>query len=127
MTRKDVLIRGVDDSVYRRAKAAAASKGVTIGIAVDEALAGWVREAENSEIDAEFDANLNFVRDKWNKIKSNKGKAVVVSEGKLQGVFPTYEEARIAASKKKKMALVFVEDKPPVEEEIEFGPELEIQ
>src|SRR5271165_1836121 len=109
MTRKDVLIRGVDVSVYRRAKAVAASKGVTLGIAVDEALAGWVREAENSEIDAEFDANLSFVRDKWVKIKSNKGKAVVVSEGKLQGVFPTYEDARIA-SKKKKVALVFVVD-----------------
>lgn len=127
MARKDVLIRGVDDSVYRRAKAAAASKGVTIGQAVDEALSAWANETEYSKFDAEVDANRNFIRNNWDKIRSNKGKAVVVSEGRLQGVFPTYEAARAQASKMKKVALVFVVDKPPEEHEIELGPELEIQ
>ena len=126
MTRKDVLIRGLDSAVYRRAKAAAASKGVRLGKALDEALAGWAKEVENSGLDAEMDANLNFVRNNWNRIKVNKGKAVVVSDGRLQGVFPTYEEARATASRMKRVALVFVVDKPPVEREIEFGPELEI-
>lgn len=125
MTKKNILIRGVDDSVYRRAKAVAASKGVTLGNAVAEALSDWARKAENADIDAEVESNLKFVRTSWNKIEPSRGKAVVVAGGRLQGVFPTYEEARSAASKRK-IALVFVVDKPPIEREIEFGSELEV-
>ena len=125
MAKKDVLIRGVDDSIYRQAKAVAATKGITLGSAVDEALTGWAKEAENTQLDAEIDANLNFVRSSWNKIRANKGNAVVVAGAQLQGVFPTYGEARALASKRK-VAMVFVVDKPPVEREIEFGTELEL-
>ena len=88
MTKKDVLIRNVDDSVYRRAKAVAASKGITLGKAVDEALAIWTKETENSELVSEVDANIKFVRSNWERIfKSKKGKVVVVAAGRLQGVF----------------------------------------
>ena len=125
MGKKDILIRGVDDSVYRRAKAVAATKGITLGSALDEALTGWAKEAENSQLDAEIDANLKFVRSSWNKIRANKGNAVVVAGARLQGVFPTYGEARAHASRKK-VALVFVVDKPPMEREVEFGTELEL-
>ena len=125
MPKKDVLIRGVDDSIYRRAKATAASKGIALGNAVGEALAGWVKEAEDSDIEALVDVNLNFVRASWGKIRPFKGKAVVVSDGKLQGVFPTYEEARRVASRKK-IAVVFVVDEKPSERELDFGPELEV-
>ncbi|GEM_PF-5744430 len=48
MTRKDVPIRGVDESVYSKAKAAAASKGITLGKAVEEALA--VLDGKKEEI-----------------------------------------------------------------------------
>ena len=125
MPKRDVLIREVDDSVYRRAKSAAASKGITMGNVLGEALAGWVRETEESELEAKVDADLDFVRASWGKIGAFKGKAVVVSDGKLQGVFPTYEEARKAAAKKK-IAVVFVVDEKPSEREIEIGPELEV-
>jgi len=126
MAKKDILVRGVDDSIYRRAKAVAASKGITLGNAVDEALATWAKQTENVEIESKVDANLEFVRSSWNKLKSKKGKAVVIADGRLQGVFPTYEEARALAQKKKDVALVFVVDKPPTEHEIEFGAELEV-
>lgn len=79
MTKKNILIRGVDDSVYRRAKAVAASKGVTLGNAVAEALSDWARKAENADIDAEVESNLKFVRTSWNKIEPSRGKAVVVA------------------------------------------------
>jgi hypothetical protein len=125
MPKKDVLIRGVDDLIYRQAKAVAATKGITLAGAIDEALTQWAKEAENTQLDAEIDANLKFVRSSWNKIRANKGKIVVVAGAQLQGVFPTYAEARAFASKKK-IAMVFVVDKPPMEREIEFGPELEL-
>ncbi len=126
MAKKDILVRGVDDSIYRRAKAAAASRGITLGNAVGEALATWAKQTENVEIESKVDANHEFVRSSWNKLKSKKGKAVVIADGRLQGVFPTYEEARALAQKKKDVALVFVVDKPPTEHEIEFGAELEV-
>ena len=50
----------------------------------------------------------------------------MVAEGRLRGEFPTYDEARSFASKKK-VALVFVVDEPPSEREIEFGAEMEVQ
>jgi len=126
MGKKDILVRGVDDSIYRRAKAAAASKGITLGNAVDEALITWAKQNENGEIQSKVDANLEFIRTSWNKLKSNKGKAVVIADGRLQGVFPTYEQARAVAQKKKDVALVFLVDRPPMEQEIEFGAELEV-
>lgn len=126
MSKKDVLIRGVDDGVYRRAKAVAAARGMNLGDAVDEALVLWAKESETSELESEVDANKEFVRSNWNKIRrNNKGKAVVVAQGRLQGVFQTLDEARIFASKKR-VALVFVVDRPPMEHEIEIGPELEV-
>jgi hypothetical protein len=125
--KRDVLIRGVNDAVYRRAKASAASKGITLGQAVDEAFASWARDAETGNLEAEIEANREFVRLNWKKISSkNKGKAVVISGGQLRGVFPTYEGARSFASKKCKVALVFLIDKPPAEREIDFGAYLEV-
>jgi len=40
--KKQVLIRGVDEDVYRLAKSAAALQGISMGLAVSEALKGWV-------------------------------------------------------------------------------------
>ena len=126
MSKKDILVRGVDDLIYRRAKAIAASRGITLGNAVDEALVAWTKQTENIEIESKVDANLEFVRTNWKKLESNKGKAVVIVDGRLQAVFPSYKEARTMAQKKKDIALVFVVDKLPIEGEIEFGPELEV-
>ena len=126
MARKDVLIRGVDDSVYRRAKAVAASMGITLVNSVDEALAEWARDEEDTALQARVDSDLAFVHSNWNKkIRPHKGKVVVISDSRLRGAFPSFEEARVVASKHK-VAMVFLVDKEPGEHEIEFGPELEI-
>ena len=127
MTKKDVTIRKVNDSIYRQAKAKAASKGISIGTAVDEALANWVKESEYSRLEAQVDANFEYARFNWNKkLKPSRGKAVVIADGRLQGVFSTYEEAR-AFARNKGIALVFVVDKPPRAKEVDVGPELELQ
>ena len=52
------------------------------------------------------------------------GKGSSGSRRQLRGEFPTYDEARSFASKKK-VALVFVVDEPPSEREIKiFGAEM---
>jgi hypothetical protein len=63
MAKKDVLIRGLDDSVYKRAKAVAASKGITVGSAVDQALASWTKEMEAAAgLETEINKNREFVQ-----------------------------------------------------------------
>ncbi len=120
------MIRGVDGEVYRRAKAAAALRDVSMGHAVSEALRTWVEERGTDDTERKFRENVDFVRSKWKKLKKHKGKAVVISSGKLQGVFKSYREAS-AFSSRFKVALTFVVEQPPSEHEIEFGPDLEVQ
>src|SRR5271167_2108476 len=124
--KKQVLIRGVDEDVYRRAKSAAALQGVSMGLAVSEALRGWIENGQAGEgIRKEVKQNVEYVKARWNDLKRHKGQAVVVSGRKLQGVFTSYEEARRFSSRFK-VALTFVVDKMPETRELEFGPDLEL-
>lgn len=120
------MIRGVDGEVYRRAKAAAALRGVSMGHAVSEALKTWMEERREADTEREFRENADYVRSEWKMLKKYRGKAVVVSSGKLQGVFKSYREAS-AFSSRFRVALAFVVERPPSEHEIEFGPDLEVQ
>ena len=124
--RKQVLFRGVEDEVYRRAKAAAALRGVSMGSAVSEALKAWVEKEGADDRQEEYRGNLDFVRSEWKRLRRHRGKAIVVSSGRLQGVFDGYKEA-CDYSSRFKVALAFVVEEPPSEREIEFGPELEVQ
>jgi hypothetical protein len=123
---KQVMTRGVDDDVYRQAKAAAALRGMPMGSAVTEALKAWVTEKATTGGDDELHEDIGFVKSSWRKLKKHSGKAVVISSGKLQGVFESYEDA-CAYSSKFRMALTFVVGNPPEEHEVEFGPDLEVQ
>ncbi len=125
MKKRIVLIRGVDEEVYRRAKAAAALRGISVGRAASEALAAWAKETQKPDIEREVDIDRAFLLSAWEKLKANKDKAVVIADGRLQGVFETYEEAR-AFCARFRVALVFVVKGVPVEREIEIGPELEV-
>ena len=125
--KKQVLIRGVDEDAYRRAKAAAALQGVSMGDAVSEALRGWVASGRmEDDVQKEAKQNVRYVKDHWNDLRRHKGEAVVVSKSKLQGVFASYEEARRFSSRFK-VALAFVVEDIPQTRELEFGPDLEIQ
>ena len=123
--KKTILVRGVDDEAYRRAKAVAVMRGVPIGSAVSEALAEWAKESKRLDIDQEVKADRAFVRRSWDKLKVHKGKAVVVEGGKLRGVFEDYDTAR-SFSTRFGVALTFVVGAPPEKSEFEIGPELEV-
>ncbi len=120
------MIKGVDPEIYRRAKATAALEGIPMGRAVSEALARWSEEEKQTEMEREHERNVDFVRGQWSELERHKGKAVVISSGKLQGVFDSYEEACSFAARFP-VALTFVVKDFPEEREIEVGPDLEIQ
>ncbi len=124
--RKQVLIRGVEGEVYRRAKSLAALRGVSMGSAVSEALLVWVEKERGDGGQEEYRRNLDFVRSGWKGLRRHRNKAIVVSSGRLQGVFDTYEKA-CAYSSRFKVALTFVVEESPEKREIEFGPEMEVQ
>ena len=124
--RKNVLIREVEDTAYRRAKAAASLRGISMGAAVSEALDSWAESERNYSTEEEYRKNLDFVKKEWKKLRKHKGKWVVISSQELKGVFRSYEEASEYSSKFK-LALTFVVEESPGEREIEFGPEMEIQ
>ena len=61
--KKQVLIRGVDEDIYRRAKSAAALQGVSMGAAVSEALRGWVEKGRtDDEIQMEVKQDIQYVK-----------------------------------------------------------------
>lgn len=125
--KKQVLIRGVDEDIYRRAKSAAALQGVSMGLAVSEALRSWVKSGQTDDgIQKEVKQNVQYVKAHWNDLKRHKGEAVVISGKKLQGIFSSYEEAR-SFSSRFKVALTFVIDSLPQTRELELGPDLEVQ
>ena len=87
MSKKDVLIRGLDDSVYQRARALAASKGITMGSAVDQALSSWMKEMEGAaDMEAEVERNREFVQSEWNNEVQRQGSSRL--RGKASGSFP---------------------------------------
>lgn len=122
--KRTILVRGVDEEAYRKAKAAAALKGVPLGAAVSEALDEWSRRPMEG-VEQEVEKDREFVKNSWARIAKQRGKAVVVSSGKLQGVFDTYDQASEFASKFR-VALTFVVDAPPQEHALEIGPDMEL-
>jgi len=127
LMKKQVLIRGVDEDIYRRAKSSAALQGVSMGVAVSEALRGWVDNLRTEDdIQKEVKQNVKYVKAHWSDLKRHKGEAVVISGRKLQGAFGSYEEARRFSSRFK-AALTFVVDKKPQIGELELGPDAQVQ
>ena len=121
--KKTILVRGVEEGAYRRAKAAAALKGEPLGTAVSEALEEWAEREDQDSAYLEVEDNREFVRRSWRKLSKQRGKAVVVASGRLQGVFDTYDEAA-AYARGFRVALTFVVDAPPKEHLLEIGADL---
>lgn len=124
--RKNILVRGVDEEAYRRGKAAAAEKGIPLGVAVSEALSRWAEEERKPDVELRVKSDRAFVRSNWKRLERHKGEAVVVADGRLQETFKTYDQAREFSSRFE-IALAFVVEEPPSERELEIGPKLEIQ
>ncbi|MDG6919886.1 MAG: hypothetical protein JRN13_05925 [Nitrososphaerota archaeon] len=123
--KKTILVRGVEVEAYRRAKAAAALKGVSIGTAVSQALREWAGAPDAAPTDAEVRADRDFVKRNWAKLEPHKGRTVVVQGGKLRGVFDDLDAATEFSSRFE-VALVFTVKGPPVERELEIGAEMAV-
>ena len=123
---KDVLIKGVEEETYRHAKATAALGGLSMGEAVNEALRMWIDQKRTADLWQEYSSDLEFVRKNWRLLEPHRGRTVVISGGKLQGVFDAHEEASRFSSNRFEVALVFVVGSRPLERDIEIGPDLEV-
>ncbi|MDG6946044.1 MAG: hypothetical protein JRN63_00055 [Nitrososphaerota archaeon] len=121
--KRTILVRGVDEGAYRRAKAAAALKGVPIGSAVSEALEEWARGSDTAAIDREARADREFVRRSWGRLRAHRGKVAVVQGGRLRGVFDDQASAREFSSQFD-VALLFTVDAPPAKKVLEIGAEM---
>ena len=121
--KKTILVRGVEVEAYRKAKAAAALKGVSIGTAVSQALREWASDA--APADADVRADRDFVKRNWAKPEPHKGKTVVVQGGKLRGIFDGFDAAAEFSSRFE-VALVFTVNEPPAKRELEIGAEMAV-
>lgn len=92
-TAMDVIIRGLNEELYRQLKAKAALHGHKISRALEDAIRIWV-EAGNSVVQDEADANNKaYSTMKQDLLRRHPRKYVVFAEGKLLGVANTLEQA----------------------------------
>lgn len=64
-------MHGIDEAIYRRVKEAAAIEGTTMGKAVSDALAIWMREKGASDDELDYRLNLEFVQGEWKRNSSH--------------------------------------------------------
>jgi len=81
----DVIIRGVDEDLYREFKAEASRRGMKLREALSEAMRLWIRSGEGP--DDEF-----YRRIKGELLKKYRGKHVAISRGRIVAVADTFEE-----------------------------------
>jgi plasmid stability protein len=89
----DVLVRGMDEELYRRLKARAALRGMKISEAMEEAVSRWLR-SEQSTVATEMDVNNKRYREMREELLGRwRGKYAVFCRGEFVDVFETLEEA----------------------------------
>lgn len=103
----NIIIRGIDESLYRRLKAAAALRGLTVGKSVNEAVRLWLRTIE-ATVGTEHDANNEaYVKMRDELMREHRGKYAVFCRGEFVGVAGTLEEAgRLARASGSRRALI---------------------
>ena len=98
MGKRNVVIKAVDEELYRKAKAKAALLGIKIPDAVNEALRGWIQSKQSRESLEEL-ANRSELEGKLPElIRRYEGKYVAVAKGRVMGTYETLEEAFQAMS-----------------------------
>ena len=103
---KVVVIKNVDEELYRKFKAMVVLKGLTLGEALNQALSLWSRASENIEvveyleIVKEAEANRRVYRELEDYlIRNHENKYVAIARGKLLGIFDSRKEALEAVRK----------------------------
>jgi len=93
----DVIVRGLDTSLYRRLKARAALMGMKVSSAMQEAIDRWLTEtgkAVETELDADNEA---YERMRGRLQREHAGKYTVFHSGAFLGAAPTLKEAGLLA------------------------------
>ncbi|MGQ9469614.1 MAG: hypothetical protein ACUVTD_07330 [Nitrososphaerales archaeon] len=93
MPKRNVVVKGVDEELYRRAKAKATLLGLKIPDAINEALKKWL-EAEEELPTMEELANRSLLESEFSRlIEEHRGKYAAAAKGRILGVYDTVEEA----------------------------------
>lgn len=103
----DVIVRGLDRTLYRRLKAKAAIMGYKVSGAVQEAIGRWLEESEKV-VETDYDAdNSAYRRMKGSLLEKYGGMYAVFHSGEFLGAAPTLKEAgKLAREKGAKRVLM---------------------
>ncbi len=89
----DVIVRGLDRTLYRKLKARAALMGYRVSSALQEAIKSWLEQSEKA-VGTEYDANNNeYERMKSSLVENYSGMYAVFHSGKFLGAAPNLKEA----------------------------------
>jgi len=126
---KTIAIKNVDEELYRKFKAVAALRGITLGEAINEAIKLWLKASLSSsnyfQIETEAERNREVYKKlEGDLLRKHLGKFAVIAGGRLVGVYKTKERALEAVKRLNvKHAIVSrIERKKPTV--VEFGMSL---
>lgn len=111
----DVIIRGLNEELYRKLKAKASLRGCKISRALEEAITLWL-ELSEKDVQTEEDVNNElYTRMKNQLLEKHKGKYAVFCEGNFIGVADSLESASelVRARGAKKALIVKVGEEEP--------------
>lgn len=131
MGKKIVAIKNVDERLYRKFKALAALKGLSLGEAFNQALSLWISMSEKAKVveylavEEEAEANRRIYRElEDDLLKKHKDKYVAIAKGKFLGVFESREEALDAVRRLKPRHAIVTKIEPKKLRIIELGMSL---
>jgi len=95
---KTIAIKNVDEELYRKFKAVAALRGITLGEAINEAIKLWLKASLSSsnyfQIETEAERNREVYKKlEGDLLRKHLGKFAVIAGGRLVGVYKTKERA----------------------------------
>ena len=123
-----IVVKNIDEDVYRRLKSVAALKGYTIGRALTEAMRLWLAFNEatsRSYLDyivsrEKSEKKLREIQGKYGR--QRQGEYAVICDGELVGIHRDEDEARRAAAKSgARQCIIARLGRPPREEKVELG------
>lgn len=125
---RTLVVKNVDDDVYRRLKGVAALKGYTVGKALTEAMRLWL--ALNEAVSRDYldyvtcrersERKLVEIQERYGETR--RGEYVVICDGELVKICKNEDEAfRAAAGSGAKQCIVAKLGEPPKEKRVELG------
>jgi len=131
MNKKIVAIKNVDEKLYRKFKALAALKGLSLGEAFNQALSLWINMSERVKVieylavEEEAEVNRRVYRELEDSLLKNyKDKYIAIAKGKFLGVFESRDEALDAVKRLKPRHAIITKVEPKKPRVIELGMSL---